>query len=309
LDSSGKERLVIVSPVFNEAAHLGRTARSVAAQTRVPDRWIIVDDGSTDATLEVARELERELDFLTVIEAVDALPVGADNLGLAREAHAFNLGLRTAGWTDFDLIGKLDGDVELPPEWFARLLDAFAASPDLGLAGGFLAEPGREGWRRIPIPSHHVHGAVKLYRRECLEAIGGVPERLAWDTIDETYARMRGYRTLSLPGLVGRHHRPWGSADGRLRGRARHGECAWILHYGPGWVTLRSAKVAMVSPRGLSGLAFLYGYWRAALRRTPQLEDPEFRRFVRGELRDRMVAQLPGRRRDSALDPAPQLKT
>ncbi|MDX6654766.1 MAG: hypothetical protein QOH18_1476 [Solirubrobacterales bacterium] len=306
--SAAEQELLIVSPVFNEAAHLRRTARSIAAQTLVPDRWIVVDDGSTDDTLEVARELERELGFLTVIEAFDAVPVGADNLALAREAHAFNHGLDVAGWRDFSFVGKIDGDVELPPEWFETLLAAFAADPGLGLAGGFLAEPGRDGWEKIPIPSHHVHGAVKLYRRECLEAIGGVPERLAWDTIDETYARMRGYRTGSLPALLGRHHRPWGSADGRLRGRARHGECAWILHYGSGWVTLRSAKVAMVSPRGLSGLAFLYGYWRAALRRVPQVEDPAFRRFVRAELRGRLLAPLRGRRAVPMSDPAAQVR-
>ena len=137
-----------------------------------------------------------------------------------------------------------------------------------------------------------MHGAVKLFRRECLEAIGGIPERLAWDTIDETYARMRGFETCSFADLIARHHRPWGSADGRLRGRARHGECAWILHYGFLWVFLRSFKVARVPPWGLSGLAFLFGYLRAAARRVPRVEDRDFRRFVRGELRARMLRPL-----------------
>jgi poly-beta-1,6-N-acetyl-D-glucosamine synthase len=297
-------KLLIVSPVFNEGANLVRTANSVAAQALPPDRWLVVDDGSSDDTLAIARGLERELEFLTVIEASDALPAGADNLALAREAHAFNLGLGAAGWQDFDFVGKLDGDVELPEEWFATLIERFERSPDLGLAAGRLAEPGQRGWETIPIPSYHVHGAVKLFRRQCLEEIGGVPERLAWDTIDETYARMHGYRTHSFADLVARHHRPWGSADGLLRGRARHGECAWILHYGAGWVTLRSLKVATVPPWGLSGLAFLYGYARAALKRVPRVDDRRFRRFVRAELRARLLAPL--RRRGSPLGgPAP----
>jgi hypothetical protein len=154
-----------------------------------------------------------------------------------------------------------------------------------------------------------VHGAVKLFRRECLEAIGGIPERLAWDTIDETYARMRGYETRSFDNLVARHHRPWGSADGRLRGRARHGECAWILHYGPAWVTLRAVKVGRSSPPVVSGLAFLWGYWRSALRRVPRVEDPEFRAFTRHELRARARAAVSRRkqtdiaRKINAADP------
>jgi biofilm PGA synthesis N-glycosyltransferase PgaC len=280
-------RLLVVSPVFNEARHLDDTARSVAAQTRRPDRWIIVDDGSTDDTLAIARRWERELPFVTVME-VDQGAEGPDRLALAREARAFNLALDAAGWRDFTHVGKLDGDVELPPEWFGTLLQRFADDERLGLAGGRLVEPTPRGWNRIPIPVTHVHGAVKLFDRDCLEAIGGIPERLGWDTIDETYARMRGYGVLSFDDLEARHHRPYGSADGRLRGKARHGECAWILHYSVPWVAARSLKLMRVAPYGVSGLAFLYGYGRAALTGIAQVEDVEFRRFVRRELRARM---------------------
>ncbi len=295
------DSLLVVSPVYNEAHNLERTARSVAAQSRRPDRWLVVDDGSSDETLAVARRIEQELDFMTVVEGPRKIEPGADNLGLAREAHAFNAGLELCGWRDYEFVGKLDGDVELPSDWFAELIGRFGAEPGLGLAAGRLAEPGRSGWRMIPIPAHHVHGAVKLFRRDCLEAIGGVSEQLGWDTIDETYARMRGFATRSYPDLVARHHRPHGSADGLLRGRARHGECAWILHYGFLWVLLRSLKVARVRPRGLSGLAFLAGYVSAALRRVPRVDDPDFRRFVRAELWARLMRPIRGRGRPTSV--------
>jgi poly-beta-1,6-N-acetyl-D-glucosamine synthase len=290
---SAAARILLASPVFNEAKNLESTARALAAQTLPPTRWVVIDDGSADDTLALARRLAAEIDFMEVIEAGGEVGPGADNLALAREARAFNLGIDYAEWRRYDFIGKLDGDVELPPEWLATLVERFEANPRLGLAGGRLVEAdGDGGWARIEIPSHHVHGAVKLFRRECLEAIGGIPERLAWDTIDETYARMRGYETRSFDDLVARHHRPWGSADGRLRGRARHGECAWILHYDPFWVTLRSLKVGRASPPVISGLAFLWGYWSAAFRHVARVEDPEFRRFTRHELRVRARSVL-----------------
>ena len=91
--TQGADRLLVVSPVYNEAAHLERTARAVAAQRRRPDRWVIVDDGSTDETVAVARRWERELDFLTVLEAPQDVGPGVDNLALARPPRAFNLGL------------------------------------------------------------------------------------------------------------------------------------------------------------------------------------------------------------------------
>ncbi len=185
---------------------------------------------------------------------------------------------------------KLDGDIEMPPRYLREMVERFDADPTLGLAGGVLDEPAEGGgMRRIRIARTHVHGAVKLYSRACFDAIGGVQNRLGWDTIDETYARMHGFQALSFTDLVSIHHRPLGSADGTVRGHARHGACAYIAHFPPDWVALRAVKVATRRPQVLSGLAFLYGYARAALRRVERVPDADYRRFTRRELRGRMV--------------------
>jgi hypothetical protein len=290
--------MLIVSPVRNEAAHIERVVRAVAAQTVPPARWIVVDDGSDDRTLELLRALERDVPFLTVVEA-DHEPQGVvrDRLARAAAPRTFNAGLRHADWREFTHVMKLDGDIELPPTYFEDILARFAADHTLGLAGGVLDEPvAGGGTRRIAIPRVHVHGALKCYTRACFEAIGGVQERLGWDTIDETYARMRGFTTVSFPDIVSVHHRPIGSADGTVRGHARHGECAYIAHYSPLWVALRAVKVGRRRPVGLSGLAFLYGFVRAAALRADRVPDEEYRRFTRRELRRRMFAAVLPRR-------------
>jgi biofilm PGA synthesis N-glycosyltransferase PgaC len=292
------QRLLLITPVFNEERHIERVVRAVAAQTRTPDRWIVADDGSTDGTLDILRRLAREVPFLEVVERPPAHPddAGGDRLAVALEARAFNRALALADGDPWSHVGKLDGDIELPPEWFETLLGQFAANERLGLAGGTLVEPTPEGPpKRLIIPEYHVHGALKLFSRPCFEAVGGIQERLGWDTIDETYARMHGYETRSFRDLVGVHHRPAASADGLLRGRARHGECAYICHYPLGWVLLRAAKVALDPPRGLSGLAFVYGWLRAALGATRRVPDARFRAFTRQELRGRLVATLRSR--------------
>jgi biofilm PGA synthesis N-glycosyltransferase PgaC len=287
-------RVLIISPVRNEAAHIELVARAVAAQELPPADWIVVDDNSDDDTLTILRRLERELPFLTVLEAgpQPARPV-RDRLAVAAAPRTFNKGLATRDWRTYSHIMKLDGDIELRPGYLRELMDRFAADPALGLAGGVLDEPTPTGGvRRIAIPDRHVHGALKCYSRACFEAIGGVQERLGWDTIDETYARMRGFTTRTFRDLVSVHHRPIGSADGTLRGHARHGECAYITHYTTGWVGLRSIKVATRRPQLLSGVAFFYGFTRAAARRIERVPDPEYRRFTRRELRRRMFGPL-----------------
>lgn len=291
--SEVKTSLLIVSPVRNEAAHIERVVRGVAAQTRPPDVWVIVDDNSTDGTYEKLLELAPAVSFMRVLRApVRASEAGAqDRLAVAADAKSFNTGLTSVAWEEFSHVGKLDGDVELPPRYYEDVLAAFAADDRVGMACGELVEYEDGRARLLQKARHHVHGALKTYSLECFRDVGGIREQLGWDTIDETYARMLGYRTGSvgtLSSLEGIHHRPAGSADGTLRGRARHGECAYIAYQGVPWVLMRSLKFTLLKPVGVSAVAFLYGYFRAAARGVPRVDDPQYRVYARWELRQRM---------------------
>jgi poly-beta-1,6-N-acetyl-D-glucosamine synthase len=290
--------ILIISPVRNEAAHIERVVRAVAAQELPPARWILRDDHSDDDTLAILRELEPELPFMTVMSAGEepTAPV-RDRLARAAAPRNFNKALAGADWRSHTHVMKLDGDIELAPGYLRELTARFAQDPGLGMACGDLYEIDDDGGRRrLPIPPHHVHGALKCYTAGCFEAIGGLQERLGWDTIDETYARMRGYRTRSFGDITGIHHRHLASADGVLRGRARHGRCAWIAHFTFPWVAMRAVKVGAGRPRVIGGAAFLYGYVHAALAGVERVPDEEFRRFARRELRLRMRRAVSPRR-------------
>ncbi len=281
------ERLVIISPVFNEAAHIEAVVRGMAAQVRPPDEWIVVDDGSNDNTLELLTRAAPAVPFMRVVSAPQApIAASSDRLLQASEARAFNYGLRLG--SGFTHVGKLDGDIELPPNYYARLITRFRDDPHLGIAGGVLCERSMGSWKvRGASDLHHVRGAVKLYSKECFEAVGGVREILGWDAVDEVLARMRGFRTRSFRDIVARHHRAAGSAQGRLRGHSRLGRSMYVEGYPPAWIIARSVKVAMSRPHGLAGLAYGAGYVGAAARRVPRFEAEGYREHLRRELRKR----------------------
>ncbi len=290
-----EQRLLVISPVHNEASHIELIAHALAAQTRRPDLWIVVDDQSTDQTPQILAELADRLDFMSVIHSPAPVceDTPKDRLAMAAPPRSFNRGLNSVDWKSFTHIAKLDGDTELPERYFELLLAEFAHDPTLGLAGGVQLERDGQGWGRVPPANdYHIRGGLKCYSRDCLDAIGGIQERLGWDAIDEIYARMRGYKTRSMSQLVAPHHRPSASADGILRGRARHGQVAYIIHFTPLWVTLRAFRVAKERPRGLSGVAFLFGYFNSAVRRAQRVDDPEFHTFVRRELRHRTRGEI-----------------
>lgn len=284
--------MLIVSPVFNEAAHIEGTVRAMAAQIRPPDEWIVVDDGSTDGTLELLTRAAPRVPFMRLVSAPPTpIAAGADRLLHASEARAFNHGLRLG--SGFTHVGKLDGDIELPPDYYQRLIERFRDDPNLGIAGGVLCERSMGSWKvRGDSDLRHVRGAVKLYSRACFESVGGVQEILGWDGIDEALARMRGYRTRSFRDIVARHHRAAGSAQGRIRGYLRLGRCMYLEGYPPAWIIARSVKVAVSSPRVLSGLAYCAGYVGAAARRVPRFEADGYRQHLRRELRLRATLRV-----------------
>jgi biofilm PGA synthesis N-glycosyltransferase PgaC len=295
---STTQRVLLLTPARDEARLADRLVDGVLAQTRPPDRWVIVDDGSGDGTLEAFARRVGGLPWVTLLRRE---PCGGravrDGLAAAADARALNWALARVDRRAYSHIGKLDADVVLPPHFLATLLGAFAADPALGMAGGMITERHGRAWRRVRQPPTHAPPLARLYSRPCFEACGGFRERLGWDTIDEVYARMRGFSTRLVPGAPVRHLRAHGSADGRLRGCARHGACAWIAHYPPVFVLLRALKVgATFSPRGFSGLAFASGYLAAGCRGAARVEDPAFRRFIRAELRARLGAAAPGGR-------------
>ena len=109
-------RILIISPVRNEAAHIERVVRAVAAQELPPARWIVVDDRSDDGTLELLRRLEARgavPDASPRRRRRPPAPV-RDRLARAAAPRTFNAGLAAAGdWRDYTHVMKLDGDIEL----------------------------------------------------------------------------------------------------------------------------------------------------------------------------------------------------
>jgi hypothetical protein len=288
-------RLVVVVPFLNEEEHLGSLLASVACQQRPPDELVLVDDGSSDRSPEMAAAFARMHPYATLLRR-PRRPAERDRMVRAHELRAFEWGLaQTAGW---DVAAKLDADLQLSSDLFGEIERRFEADPRLGIAGAYLSALDGEGRpRRQRCPAHHVEGENTFYRRACLEEISPLPPILGWDTIDELRARMAGWSTASfaMPGGDPLHLRRMGSHDGILRGFRRAGLAAWA--YGAHPLHVLGAGVVRMSewPRLLCGLHYLAGWALAAARRAPRAE-PGLRRFVRDEQRRRLRRRLPARR-------------
>lgn len=111
--------LSIVIPVYNEENYIGACLDSIAAQTSVPNEVIVVDNNSADQTVEIARHYP----FASVIHELRQHQVFA-------QATGFNA-------AKGDILGRIDADSILPPDWAEKIIKAFADDPELvAVTGG-----------------------------------------------------------------------------------------------------------------------------------------------------------------------------
>jgi poly-beta-1,6-N-acetyl-D-glucosamine synthase len=92
---------VLVTPARNEGAFIGRTIEAVLAQTVPPKKWVIVSDGSTDATDEIVASAAREH---SIIKLLRAGCIGQRSF--SSKVGAFRAGEKELQGVAFDFIGK-----------------------------------------------------------------------------------------------------------------------------------------------------------------------------------------------------------
>jgi biofilm PGA synthesis N-glycosyltransferase PgaC len=277
--------IVLIAPFLNEGAHLPAFLASVTEQTRRPDRLLLVDDGSSDDSYDRAAEFANTHDFATALRR-PARPSARDRLADASEYQAFQWALECVE-EPWDVVAKVDADLQLTPRTIETLERKLEADPKLGLAGSYLREEGAGGeLTRLRIRPEHVHGATKFYRRACWEAIAPIDPILGWDMIDEVKAGMAGWRTESftMPDGDPVHMRKRGEHDGLLRGFRRWGAGAWAMGEHPLHVVLLGLRQTADRPRVLGGLSYILGWAWAGLRRRPRADSAVRAEVRRGQL-------------------------
>ncbi len=272
------DEYVIITPVRNEAARLPRTMESVLAQSRRPVRWVIVDDGSTDTTGALADAAAAQHKWIRVLHRPDR----GHRLPGSGVMEAFQEGCLLVADISWKFLVKLDGDLAFGPDYFARCLQHFAEQPQLGIGGGLICR--RVGDELVPEspddPLFHVRGAVKIYRRTCLEQIGGLLRLPGWDTVDELKANMLGWQTRTFVELTVEQLKETGSADGQWRNWVKNGLANYVACYHPLFMLVKCVSRALRYPWLIGGLALGWGYLSGFVHRYDRVVDPAFQRYV-----------------------------
>lgn len=269
-----------------------RTLDSVTQQSVPPALWVIVDDGSTDATPDILKEYAERFAFIDVVRRTDR---GTRSVGPG-VIEAFYAGVEQVerhhgGLETFDYCCKLDLDLDIPRGYFEELMRRMEANPRLGTCSGkpYFPSPANadksfDGELISEACGDEMSvGMIKFYRTACFRQIGGFVRQVMWDGIDCHRCRMLGWIACSWddPELRFIHLRPMGSSHkGWLTGRLRHGFGQHFMGTGLAYMTASALFRMTRPPLVIGGLAMWWGYVRSMLAGHPRFGDAEFRRFL-----------------------------
>jgi poly-beta-1,6-N-acetyl-D-glucosamine synthase len=281
-------KYLVISPCRNEAKFMRQTLDSVIAQSVLPSKWVIVDDGSTDDTPIILKEYAARHPWIKIVTRKDR---GARSVGPG-VIEAFYTGYEAVDLSPYTYLCKLDLDLVLPPRYFEILMQRMLENPLLATIsgkayldrGGHLVNEGHGDENSI--------GASKFYRMDRFQEMGGFISQVMWDGIDGHICRMRGWQAESVddPDLRFIHLRPMGSSQKSiLTGRIRHGRGQYFMGSGLLWMLATAAYRIPERPIFIGGAFILWGWLKSWINREPRFEKEGFREFLRSYQRKALI--------------------
>lgn len=273
------KRILIISPAKDEGDYIEQTIHSLAWQELRPAKWVIVNDGSSDRTGEIADEAAEKYPWIQVVHR----PAGTKRRVGPGVIEAFYAGIDAVNMEDYDYVCKMDADLHMPHYYFSGLIEEFEKDPKLGTISGkcYIPVNGQLVYERTG--DEFTHGTAKLYRRECFEEIGGFVREVMWDGIDCHKCRQLGWvaKSISDPQFAIIHLRQMGSSHKNiLHGRRRWGRGQYFMGTHIPYLLAITFYRMMERPWVLGGVNIFFGYMWAMITRYPRFRDKAFRKHL-----------------------------
>ncbi|MEP2404197.1 MAG: glycosyltransferase family A protein, partial [Nonlabens ulvanivorans] len=114
-------KIAVIIPTYNEERFIAKTLDSLLSQNFKISKILIVNDNSTDGTLQIAQSYQNQHESISVITHQSS----DQNIPGSKVINAFNVGLSNIKITDFDIICKYDADLIFPVNYIELLVSRF----------------------------------------------------------------------------------------------------------------------------------------------------------------------------------------
>lgn len=263
------------------------TLQSLAEQTVLPSKTIVVNDNSTDATAAIVTAFAEKHPWISLVNKKS----DAVHMPGSKVIQAFQAGYDTID-KEYDIIVKLDADLILPPDYFETVLNVFKSDEKVGMAGGFAYIEKNGDWILENLTDKdHIRGAFKAYRKELFLQMGGLRPAMGWDTVDELLAKFYGWKVVTVERLKVKHLKPTG-ANYNKAARYKQGEAFYSIGYGFIITAIAGAKLAMRKKKPLLFIDYINGFLKAKQSGKGLLVTNEQAKFIRSYRWKKMKEKL-----------------
>ncbi|HEX8224156.1 MAG TPA: glycosyltransferase family A protein [Allosphingosinicella sp.] len=214
---SGAPAISVVMPVHNAGLYLGPAVRSILDQTLADFEFVILDDGSTDGSLERLRRWARSDGRIRLIENASRSGAAPSSNRVTRAASAA-------------LIARMDADDIAAPARLERQAAVLADHPDVVMVGA-LGDTIDDRGRRVRPPDYGrlvrrsafapFSHSTTMFRRDAFERAGGYREAAEkWEDVD-LFLRMAAEGRILVLAEPLLHYRHTGRSTRSMDGEAR----------------------------------------------------------------------------------------
>ena len=137
----------------------------------------------------------------------------------------------------------------------------------------------------------HVRGALKAYRKDCFKQIGGLVNRMGWDSVDEYKARYHNWKVKVIPDLMVAHLKETNIKTGHTRASFKMDYALYDSFRHPTFND-KCLKRLLWKPYIIQGIAILCGYFYAFLFREEKIIDKKLGRFIRKYRYSKIIARF-----------------
>ncbi|MEO6347459.1 MAG: glycosyltransferase family 2 protein [Aquaticitalea sp.] len=217
----------IIIPTHNEQNSIGSTLESLANQTLLPKKVVVVNDNSTDETASIVENFALKYLWISLVNNISS----NEHLPGSKIINAFYKGFEILD-DDYDIICKFDADLIFPENYLEQLAQHFNSNRKLGMASGFCYIEKNGEWVLENLTrKDHIRGALKAYRKKCFLQIGKLKPSMGWDTVDELLAQFYGWELLTDDTLHVKHLKPTGISY-NIASKYLQGEAMYKMRYG-----------------------------------------------------------------------------
>lgn len=271
MNTKSELKIALITPLRDEINNIDKLFNSIKSQLVDIDTWIIVENGSTDGSIEKLNAIKPPENVKKLIVLNKTFQNNEYALG-SKYSQVVDCGFQEAknqsNFNEFTHIGILDADCFPEPEYYKKLVSFLNKNPSTGITSGIIYD---ENGKVDSASTDWVRGGCRLWDFECFKKSGYIIGPSA-DALSSAKAFVNGWKSV-----VCCTAKVTSREVGARTNYQYYGKATYYRGVGPFYATLRGLYLSRRSLR--NSQQYLQGYYGDLIAGAPKVQDEDILKY------------------------------